>query len=64
MDWRPEHTSATCLVFRAWDENSLDELGSPQRVALKLMRRKDQWQRELDIRRLITGRHLFTSFLT
>ena len=60
MDWRPEHTSATCLVFRAWDEYTVDEIGSPQRVALKLMRKKDQWERELDIRRLITGTYSST----
>ena len=45
---RPEHVSATCLVFKALDNRVVDiETGEPTRVALKLMRVKTQFEREL-----------------
>ena len=48
---RPEHTSATCYVFKAIDERTIDhETGQPVKVALKLMRDKAQFQRELTAR--------------
>ena len=48
---RPEHISATCFVFKAVDEHTIDkETGQPIKVALKLMRLKDQFQRELATR--------------
>ena len=50
MDSRPEHTSKTCFVYRAWDELDRSKAGVPKAVALKLMCVKEQWQRELDIR--------------
>ena len=48
---RPEHESATCYVFKAVNEHVMDsETGKPMRVALKLMRQKAQFQRELGMR--------------
>ena len=48
---RPEHISATCFVFKAADEHTIDtETGQPMKVALKLMRLKDQFQREISTR--------------
>ena len=48
---RPEHISATCFVFKAVDEHIIDkETGQPIKVALKLMRLKDQFQREISTR--------------
>ena len=48
---RPEHISATCFVFKAVDEHTIDkETGQPIKVALKLMRLKDQFQREIAAR--------------
>ena len=48
---RPEHISATCFVFKAVDEHTIDkETGLPIKVALKLMRLKDQFQREISTR--------------
>ena len=48
---RPEHISATCFVFKAVDEHTVDkETGQPIKVALKLMRLKDQFQREISTR--------------
>ena len=46
---RPTHQSATCLVFKATDvrKNSF--------VALKLMRRKDQYDREIEQRRRLNA---------
>ena len=45
---RPEHISATCFVFKAVDEHTTDkETSQPIKVALKLMRSKDQFQREV-----------------
>ena len=44
---RPEHISATCCVFKAIDGQTIDkETNQPIKVALKLMRSKDQFQRE------------------
>lgn len=51
----PAHVSATCFVYRCVDEMDIDRLGMPSKVAVKLMRRRDQWQREVDIRELIKG---------
>ena len=39
---RPEHASATCFVYKAVDELRKDEFGHPIRVAIKLMRHKEQ----------------------
>ena len=39
----PEHISATCFVFKAVDDNALDDYGQPLRVALKLMKKKVQF---------------------
>ena len=48
---RPEHTSATCYVFKGVDDLAIDtETGEPTRVALKLMRVKAQFERELTAR--------------
>ena len=48
---RPDHMSATCFVFKAVDEHTIDkETGQPIKVALKLMRLKDQFQREVSTR--------------
>ena len=48
---RPEHISATCFVFKAIDEHTIDtETSLPMKVALKLMRLKDQFQREISTR--------------
>ena len=48
---RPEHISATCFVFKAVDEYTIDsETIQPIKVALKLMRLKDQFQREISTR--------------
>jgi hypothetical protein len=50
IEGRPEHTSATCFVYRAVDEEDRDESNHPKRVALKLMRYKSQFLRELKAR--------------
>ena len=50
IELRPEHQSATCYVYKALDEGSLDEHGNPQRVALKFMRVKKQFLLELSAR--------------
>ena len=48
---RPEHISATCFVFKGVDEHTIDgETQQPIKVALKLMRLKDQFQREISTR--------------
>ena len=48
---RPEHISATCFVFKGVDEHTIDkETSQPMKVALKLMRLKDQFQREISTR--------------
>ena len=48
---RPEHMSATCFVFKGVDELDIDaETGEPSRVALKFMRIKAQFERELTAR--------------
>ena len=48
---QPEHISATCFVFKAVDEHTLEsETGQPIKVALKLMRMKAQFLRELSAR--------------
>ena len=48
---RPDHISATCFVFKAVDEHTIDkETSQPMKVALKLMRLKDQFQREISTR--------------
>jgi serine/threonine protein kinase/ankyrin repeat protein len=51
LDQHPEHVSATCYVYRALDENTLDETGNPIKVALKLMRFKSHFIREVASRR-------------
>ena len=51
VETRPDHISATCYVFKAVDEQSLDpETQQPIKVALKLMRVKAQFLRELSAR--------------
>eukprot|EP01034_Spumella_vulgaris_P026156 gene26156-32691_t len=47
---KPEHTSATCFVFKAVDESRTDESGSYIPVALKLMKVKAQFEREVGCR--------------
>ena len=48
---RPEHISATCFIFKAVDEQTIDsETQQPIKVALKLMRLKAQFERELSVR--------------
>ena len=48
---RPDHMSGTCSVFKAVDEHTIDnETGQPIKIALKLMRMKDQFQREISAR--------------
>lgn len=47
---RPEHTSATCFVFKAADEENTDDAGNPMPVALKLMRMKAHFLREISAR--------------
>eukprot|EP01030_Chromulinospumella_sphaerica_P034340 gene34340-biopygen9396 len=44
LEERPDHKSATCFVFKAFDEQT------KQRVALKLMVNKDQFLREVKTR--------------
>lgn len=44
---KPEHTSATCFVFKAMDESGEE----PRSVALKLMRVKAQFKRETEMRK-------------
>ena len=47
---RPEHISATCLVFKAFDEEDRDDAGNPRPVALKLLRYKTHFLREIQCR--------------
>jgi serine/threonine protein kinase len=49
---RPEHTSATCFVYRGYDESDVDANGHPAPVAIKLMRMKAHFTRELGARDL------------
>jgi serine/threonine protein kinase len=52
LESRPEHSSATCHVFRAVDEFTVDESTDQHvPVALKLMRNKDHFIREVITRR-------------
>ena len=56
LDQRPEHVSSTCYVYRAVDETVLDSTTEePLRVALKLMRVRSQWQREILSRKCNIG---------
>eukprot|EP01031_Cornospumella_fuschlensis_P037879 gene37879-46013_t len=48
---KPEHCSATTIVFRAIDESSPDENGNYQPVAIKLMRFKQHFEKELFARK-------------
>lgn len=48
---RPEHTSATCYVFKAFDEENVDDAGNAAPVALKLMRMKGHFLREINARK-------------
>ena len=48
---RPDHQSATCYVYRAVDEKDEDSDGNFKRVALKLMRLKSQFVREIAVRK-------------
>lgn len=47
IDHHPEHVSTTCYVYRALDENRLDDTGNPIKVALKLIRMKSHFVREI-----------------
>ena len=47
---RPEHSSETCFVFRAFDEGDLDESQQPRPVVLKMMRFRKQFLCELRAR--------------
>eukprot|EP01041_Mallomonas_annulata_P005180 gene5180-10359_t len=47
---RPEHTSATCFVFKGYDEDNKDDTGNACPVALKLMRVKKHFLREISAR--------------
>jgi serine/threonine protein kinase len=49
-DVRADHQSATCFVYKAVDEFSVDEYGAPRVVALKLMKVKAQFIREIQAR--------------
>jgi serine/threonine protein kinase len=49
-EFRPEHQSSTCFVYKAVDEFDLDENGHPRGVALKLMKIKSQFLREIHAR--------------
>lgn len=44
------YSTTETLVVKAVDEESLNEFGSPKRVALKLMLSKDRYRREIDAR--------------
>ena len=61
---RPEHTSATCYVFKGVDDLAIDtETGEPTRVALKLMRVKAQFERELTARSKEFDNHMVMNVL-
>ena len=45
------HMSATCLVYRALDMKETDANGNPRQVALKVMRVKAQFMREISVRK-------------
>ena len=50
-DRRPEHVSPSCYVFKAVDENTIDpETSQPLKVALKLVRKKTPFMREMAAR--------------
>jgi ankyrin repeat protein len=50
IDEYPEHISPTCIVYRAVDEAVLDASGHPVRVAVKLMKYRDQFSKEIEMR--------------
>ena len=50
MRVRADHKSATCFVFVGLDTRDLDPAGKPRPVAIKLMRIKAQFQREVEAR--------------
>lgn len=50
LDTRPEHVSATCFVFKAMEEQDMDESSQTRLVALKFMRIKAQFVREVRAR--------------
>jgi serine/threonine protein kinase len=62
----PEHVSATCYIFKAVDEQTPDASGEPTAVALKLMRQKLQFRREVDARIQIAANpdHIVTILAT
>jgi len=46
LETRPEHISATCFVYKAVDEKTIDsETQQPMKVALKLMKKKSEFLR-------------------
>ena len=47
---RADHKSATCFVFAALDIHDLDAASKPRPVAIKLMRIRARFQREIDAR--------------
>jgi hypothetical protein len=51
IDRRPDHVSPSCYLFKAVDENTIDpETSQPLKVALKLVRQKTPFMRELALR--------------
>lgn len=49
-DMKPIHVSATSMIYRAIDQRS--DVENPQRVALKFMYDRNQFKREVDVRKL------------
>jgi serine/threonine protein kinase len=50
LENRPEHQSATCYVYKAMDEMSSNDSSESKIVALKLMKKRDQFIREIRTR--------------
>ena len=51
LETRPEHISATCFVYKAVDEKTIDsETQQPMKVALKFMKKKSEFLREISAR--------------
>lgn len=50
IDHRPEHVSETTIVYKCFDDKVLDEYGNPTRVVLKLMRVKEHYKQEIQLR--------------
>lgn len=50
IETSPEHVSSTCTVFKAIDEIRQDSNGHPLRVAIKLLRSREQFLKEVKTR--------------